>query len=466
MDNKPPPDSFQISDLSPRQIVKELDKYVVGQKAAKRLVAVALRNRWRRQRLSDELREEVLPKNILMIGPTGVGKTEISRRLARLTDAPFLKVEASKYTEVGYVGRDVESMIRDLMELSVNMVKSEQVGQMQKRAGTLAEEHLLDLLLPPPRVKSPPVVFDATHQEAVSPGASDTYQQSREKLRKQLVDGKLNDRAVEIETKEKTMPVGVISNVGMEDLENNLRDMFGNMFPGKTKKRRMKVQEALGFLTQEEAQKLIDMDQVIRDATERVEQAGIVFLDEIDKVAGRERGGGPDVSREGVQRDLLPLIEGSTVNTKYGIIRTHHILFIAAGAFHISKPSDLIPELQGRFPLRVELEPLVKDDFVRILKEPRNALTRQYVALLQTEGITLEFRDDAIDQIAEITVQVNDRTENIGARRLFTIMERLLEDISFDAPQMEEKKIILDAKMVQEKLQDIVKDEDLSRYIL
>jgi ATP-dependent HslUV protease ATP-binding subunit HslU len=456
----------KMADLTPRQIVEELDKYIVGQKRAKRMVAIALRNRWRRQRLSEELRDEVLPKNILMIGPTGVGKTEISRRLAKLVDAPFIKVEASKYTEVGYVGRDVESMVRDLVELAVNMVKAQQSEKFKERAAKMGEERLLDLLLPPPQLKPPPGVYDETRTDHVSPPPSDTYEQTREKLRQQLREGKLNDRAVEIELKEKALPIGVISNVGMEDLEINLREMFGNLFPGKKKKQRMKVPEALAFLSQEEASRLIDMDEVVREAVQRVEQSGIIFLDEIDKVAGRERVGGPDVSREGVQRDLLPIVEGSTVNTKYGMVRTDHILFIAAGAFHVSKPSDLIPELQGRFPLRVELEHLTQDDFVRILKEPRNALIRQYVALLETEGISLEFTDDAIEQLAAIAVQVNERTENIGARRLFTIIERLLEEISFDAPQLTEKKIRINAKYVNEKLGGIVKDEDLSRYIL
>ncbi len=461
-----PEEQHKMANLIPRQIVEELDKYIVGQKRAKRMVAIALRNRWRRQRLPEELRDEVLPKNILMIGPTGVGKTEISRRLAKLADAPFIKVEASKYTEVGYVGRDVESMIRDLVELAVNMVKTEYTQKFQDRAAKMGEERLLDLLLPPPQMKPPPGVYDESRDEHVSPLTSDTHDQTREKLRQQLREGKLNDRTVEIEIKEKTLPIGVISNVGMEDLEINLREMFGNLFPGKKKRRRMKVPEALDFLTQEEASRIIDMDEVVREAIQRVEQSGIIFLDEIDKVAGRERAAGPDVSREGVQRDLLPIVEGSTVNTKYGMIRTDHILFIAAGAFHVSKPSDLIPELQGRFPLRVELEPLTQEDFVRILKEPQNALIRQYVALLETEGITLNFREDAIQEIASIAVRVNERTENIGARRLFTIMERLLEEISFEAPQLKEKKVTIDAKYVQDKLSGIVKDEDLSRYIL
>ncbi len=461
-----PDEKKDLMNLTPQQIVEELDKYIVGQGKAKRMVAIALRNRWRRQRLSEDLRDEVLPKNILMIGPTGVGKTEISKRLARLADAPFIKVEASKYTEVGYVGRDVESMVRDLVELSVNMVKAEHSEKMQERAVKMAEERLLDLLLPQPAAKPPPGVYDETRPQTPAAPPSDTYEQTREKLRQQLKEGKLNDRTVEIEIKEKTMPVGVISNVGMEDLEINLREMFGNLFPGKKKRRRMKVPEAMAFLIQEEAGRLIDMDEVVREAVHRAEQSGIIFLDEIDKVAGRERVTGHDVSREGVQRDLLPIVEGSTVNTKYGMVRTGHILFVAAGAFHISKPSDLIPELQGRFPLRVELEPLGKNDFVRILKEPKNALIRQYVALLETEQVTLEFSEDAIQEIAAIAVQVNERTENVGARRLFTIMERLVEEISFEAPGLKEKKITIHAQYVREKLSDIVKDEDLSRYIL
>ncbi len=456
----------RIQHLSPRRTVEELDKYIVGQARAKRLVAIALRNRWRRLKLSDELRDEVLPKNILMIGPTGVGKTEISKRLAKLTDAPFIKVEASKFTEVGYVGRDVESMVRDLVELSVNMVKTEHTQRQQERAVKQAEENLLDLLLPAPRVKHAPGVYDESRQEAPSPLASDSHDQTREKLRKQLKEGKLDERTVEIEVKEKTLPVGMISNTGTEDLEINLKEMFGNFFPGKKKQRRMKIPEALEFLAQEEAGRLIDMEEVMQEAIERVEQGGIIFLDEIDKIAGRERSTGPDISREGVQRDLLPLIEGSTVKTKHGMVQTGHILFIAAGAFHTSKPSDLIPELQGRFPLRVELEPLNKQDFIRILKEPKNAIIRQYEALLATEDVILRFTDDAIEEIASIAVEVNDRTENVGARRLFTIVERLLEDISFDADHLEDKNITIDAKIVKDNLQDIVKDVDLSRYIL
>ena len=393
-DSNPP----ALDDLAPRQIVEALDRYVVGQQAAKRMVAIALRNRWRRRRLAPDLRDEVLPKNILMMGPTGVGKTEISRRLAKLARAPFLKIEASKFTEVGYVGRDVESMIRDLLELAITMVKAESTERVQDRALKQAEERLLDLLLPPPALRPPTGIYDAGRDQTAGPSFSDSYDQTREKLRQQLRDGRLEERTVEIEVKERppALPVGIISNVGMEDMEGNLREMLGNIFPTKKKPRRMSVAEARQVLIQEEAQKLIDMDDVVREATRRAEHDGIIFLDEIDKIAGRERGLGPDVSREGVQRDLLPIVEGSTVNTKHGPVKTDHILFIAAGAFHISKPSDLIPELQGRFPLRVELEPLTKDDFVRILTEPQNALIRQYIAMLATEGVDLSFTPDAI----------------------------------------------------------------------
>ena len=451
--------------LTPKEIVKELDKYIVGQKNAKRMVAIALRNRWRRQHLPDDLKDEVLPKNIIMIGPTGIGKTEISRRLAKLVQAPFLKVEASKFTEVGYVGRDVESMIRDLTELSVNMVKAAYLEKVQDKAVKQAEERLLDILLPPPQMR-PPGIYDEASQQSMPHELTESYEQTREKLRQQLREGKLDQRSVELDVKEKTMPFGVISNIGMEDLEINLREMFGGLMPGKKKRRRMKVPEALKVLEQEEAQKLIDMDEVIREAVAKVEQSGIIFLDEIDKIAGREKMAGPDVSREGVQRDLLPIVEGSTVNTKYGMVRTDHILFIAAGAFHVSKPSDLIPELQGRFPIRVELEPLTKEDFIRILTEPQNALIKQYIGLLQTEGVKIEFSQDAIEEIASLAVQVNDRAENIGARRLFTIMEKLLEELSFEAPGLQVKDYKIDAKYVKERLNDIVKSEDLSRYIL
>jgi ATP-dependent HslUV protease ATP-binding subunit HslU len=463
-DSNPP----ALDDLAPRQIVEALDRYVVGQHGAKRMVAIALRNRWRRRRLAPDLRDEVLPKNIIMMGPTGVGKTEISRRLAKLARAPFLKVEASKFTEVGYVGRDVESMIRDLLELAITMVKAESTERVRDRAARQAEERLLDLLLPPPALRTPTGVYDPSRDQATAGSFSDSYGQTRDKLRQQLKDGRLEERTVEVEVKEKSpaLPVGVISNVGMEEMEGNLREMFGNLFPAKKKPRKMSVAEARQVLEQEEAQKLIDMDDVVQDAVRRAEQDGIIFLDEIDKIAGRERGFGPDVSREGVQRDLLPIVEGSTVNTKHGPVKTDHILFIAAGAFHISKPSDLIPELQGRFPLRVELEPLTKEDFVRILTEPKNALIRQYVAMLATEGVDLAFTPDAIEEVAAIAVLANDRTQNIGARRLFTVMERLLDAVSFEAPELKEKKVVIDAAYVKQHLADVIKDEDLSRYIL
>ena len=456
----------RLDGLTPRQIVDELDRYVIGQRDAKRMVAIALRNRWRRQQLSPELREEIYPKNIIMIGPTGVGKTEISRRLAKLDDAPFIKIEASKFTEVGYVGRDVESLIRDLTELSVNMVKTRYLEQVEKKAEDMAEERILDLLLPPsssPQSHSQ----ESKDTDADQPDRYDTADDTRQKLRKQLREGKLDNRHVELEVKERGLPVGIISNVGgMEDLENNLRDMLGGLMPGKSKSRKMKVPEALKVLAQEEAQKLIDMDEVTKEAIEKTEQSGIVFLDEIDKIAGREKGTGPDISREGVQRDLLPIVEGSTVNTKYGPVRTDHILFVAAGAFHVSKPADLIPELQGRFPIRVELEALTKEDLIRILTEPKNALVKQYQALLNTEGITLDFTDDGIQEIAATAVEVNDRTENIGARRLFTIVERMLEEVSFEAQELTNKKVVVDAGYVKKHLQDIVKDQDLSRFIL
>ena len=448
----------KLDSLSPREIVEVLDRYVIGQRDAKRMVAIALRNRWRRQQLSPELREEIFPKNIIMIGPTGVGKTEISRRLAKLADAPFIKVEASKFTEVGYVGRDVESIIRDLTEQSVNLVKSSSLKRVERKAEDLAEDRVLDLLLPP----SP-----SRGVQEEEPGQPSSGDNTRQKLRKQLREGRLDNRAVEIEIKERGLPVGIISNVGgMEELENHLRDMLGGLMPGKKKDRVMKIPDALKYFAQDEAQKLIDMDEVTRDAVERVEQSGIVFLDEIDKIAGREKNMGPDVSREGVQRDLLPIVEGSTINTKYGPVKTDHILFIAAGAFHVAKPADLIPELQGRFPIRVELEALTKGDLVRILTEPRNALVKQYQALMETEGITLDFTREGIEAIAAIAVEVNDRTENIGARRLFTIVERLLEEVSFEAQELKEKKVVIDASYVNEHLKEIVKDQDLSRYIL
>lgn len=455
----------EMRNLTPRQIVEELDRYVIGQRDAKRMVAIALRNRWRRQQLSPDLRDEVIPKNIIMIGPTGVGKTEIARRLSKLAQAPFIKVEASKFTEVGYVGRDVESIIRDLTELSVGMVKTAHMEIMQKKAEDLAEERVLDLLLPPVGAK-PAMGFENSEQEPAPP--TDAHDTTRSKLRLQLREGKLDHRSIELEVKERAgVPIGVISNAGgMEELESGLRDMLGGLFPGKKKKRTMKVPDALKHLAQEEAQKLIDMDEVIREAIAKVEDAGIVFLDEIDKIAGREKSAGPDVSREGVQRDLLPIVEGSTVNTKHGPVRTDHILFIAAGAFHVAKPSDLIPELQGRFPIRVELEPLTQVDFVRILTEPRGALVKQYHALLQTEGLSLEFTPDGLEEIAATAVQVNDRTENIGARRLFTIMERLLEQVLFEGPELPEKRIQINAEYVKDRLKTIVKDEDLSRFIL
>ncbi|MGB0908862.1 MAG: ATP-dependent protease ATPase subunit HslU [Nitrospirales bacterium] len=465
MDQQTPQTPSRLDGLTPRQIVDELDRYIIGQRDAKRMVAIALRNRWRRQQLSPELREEIYPKNIIMIGPTGVGKTEISRRLAKLDDAPFIKIEASKFTEVGYVGRDVESLIRDLTELSVNMVKTRYLEQVEKKAEDLAEERILDLLLPP--TSSPSSTQQQKDADQEQPEKYDTADDTRQKLRKQLREGKLENRHVELEVKERGLPVGIISNVGgMEDLENNLRDMLGGLMPGKSKNRRMKVAEAMKVLAQEEAQKLIDMDEVTKEAIEKTEQSGIVFLDEIDKIAGREKSTGPDISREGVQRDLLPIVEGSTVNTKYGPVRTDHILFVAAGAFHVSKPSDLIPELQGRFPIRVELEALTKEDLIRILTEPKNALVKQYQALLVTEGVALDFTDDGIQEIAATAVEVNDRTENIGARRLFTIVERMLEEVSFEAQELTDKKVVVDAAYVKKHLQDVVKDQDLSRFIL
>jgi ATP-dependent HslUV protease ATP-binding subunit HslU len=450
------------AQLTPGQIVAELDRYIIGQDKAKRAVAVALRNRWRRQNLPPDLRDEVAPKNIIMIGPTGVGKTEIARRLAKLAQAPFLKVEASKYTEVGYVGRDVESMIRDLTELAVNMVKAEMAEAVAEKAAQAAEERLLELLLPRTRGR------DAIGLETVEPVSPDASQAAtKEKLRAHLRAGRLDERPIELEVKAAATPmIEIFSATGMGEMDQNLREMLSNMLPQRTKQRKVKIAEAKRILAQEEAQKLIDMEEVTGQAIRRVENSGIVFLDELDKIAGRERSHGPDVSREGVQRDLLPIVEGSTVMTKYGMVRTDHILFIAAGAFHVAKPADLIPELQGRFPIRVELEPLTRGDFVRILTEPRNALITQYVELLRTEGVTLHFGADAVEAIAEIATGVNDRTENIGARRLYTILERLLEEISFQAPEMPGKEIVIDAGYVQARLADVVRDQDLSRYIL
>jgi ATP-dependent HslUV protease ATP-binding subunit HslU len=450
-----------FDELTPREIVVELDKYIVGQAAAKRAVAIALRNRVRRQKLPAEMAEEVMPKNILMIGPTGVGKTEIARRLARLAGCPFVKVEASKYTEVGYVGRDVESMVRDLVETSIDMVREEKLDEVAERAEQAAEERVVDLLLPP----SPPPSDPATPQiEALR---QEQTTRTREKLRAQLREGKLDARMVEVDVRERAMPsFEIMSNQGVEEMGTDIREMLSGMFAQQKKKRKMTVSEAFDYLIQEEESKLIDMDQVTRSAVERAEQMGIIFIDEVDKIAGRESGHGPDVSREGVQRDILPIIEGTTVNTRYGMIRTDHILFIAAGAFHVSKPSDLIPELQGRLPIRVELTSLGEADFIRILTEPKNALIKQYTALMDTEGLKLTFSEDGIATIARFATQVNEQTENIGARRLHTIMEKLLEDISFEAPDLKRKAIKIDNAYVSKQLADIVKNQDLSRYIL
>ena len=451
-----------LDALTPRQIVAELDKHVVGQTEAKRAVAVALRNRIRRQKLSPELAEEILPKNIIMIGPTGVGKTEIARRLARLANSPFLKVEASRFTEVGYVGRDVESMVRDLVEISIDMVREEKLEEVAEKAEQNAEERLLDLLLPslpPLRGNRLPTEEDERQREQ--------HHRTREKLRAQLREGKLDERQVEVEVRERTFPsFEIISSQGVEEMDINIKDMLPGLFGPRTKKRRMRVTEAMDYLIQEEENRLIDMDQVTRLAVERAEQSGIIFIDEIDKIAGRERGHGPDVSREGVQRDILPIVEGTTVNTRYGMVRTDHILFVAAGAFHVSKPSDLIPELQGRFPIRVELKPLTVEDFIRILKEPKSALVKQYTALLETEDIKISFDEDALEEIARYAAQVNEQTENIGARRLHTIMEKLLDEISFEGPDLKKKTIRIDGEYVRKQLADIVKNQDLSRYIL
>src|SRR6201993_3389982 len=448
-----------LDELTPREIVEELDKYVIGQAEAKRAVAIALRNRIRRQKLEADMADEVMPKNILMMGPTGVGKTEIARRLAKLANSPFLKVEASKFTEVGYVGRDVESMIRDLVEISIDMVRNEKLEEVADKADANAEERILDLLLPP---NPTPVPADDS-----SRAATEQWNRTREKLRAQLREGKLDDRTVEIEVKERNFPAfEIISNQGIEEMDINIKDILPGFLGQRTKKRKMKVAEAIDYLIQEEEQKLVDMDQVTRLAVERVENSGIIFLDEIDKIAGRESGHGPDVSREGVQRDILPIVEGTTVNTRYGFVRTDHILFIAAGAFHVSKPSDLIPELQGRFPIRVELHSLTMEDFVRILTEPKSSLVKQYTALLETEGVKLEFTPESLDEIAHFAFRVNESTENIGARRLHTIMERVLDELSFDAPEKKGQQVIVDADYVRKMLTDIVKDQDLSRYIL
>ncbi|MEP7272323.1 MAG: ATP-dependent protease ATPase subunit HslU [Acidobacteriota bacterium] len=457
-------ESVSLDDLTPRQIVAELDKHVVGQSAAKRAVAVALRNRIRRQKLPADMAQDVMPKNIIMIGSTGIGKTEIARRLARLSSSPFLKVEASKFTEVGYVGRDVESMIRDLVEIAVDMVRLEKVEEIAEKAEQNVEERILDLLLPPNKQHGSTAIDQIEESDAA---AQDTYQRTREKLRKQLRDGRLDSRIVELEVREKNFPsFEIFSNQGVEEMDINLKDMMPGIFGGRTKQRKMRVDEAVEYLLQEEEQKLVDMDQVARIALERVESTGIIFLDEIDKIAGRESGHGPDVSREGVQRDILPIVEGTTVNCKYGMVKTDHILFIAAGAFHVSKPSDLIPELQGRFPIRVELQPLTIEDFKRILTEPKNALLKQYKALMETEGIDLEFTEDAIDGLANFAFRVNEITEDIGARRLQTILEKVLDEISFEGPDLKEKHQVIDSAYVNAMLSEIVKNEDLSRYIL
>ncbi len=469
-------EEIRLDEMTPRQIVAELDKHVVGQRNAKRAVAIALRNRIRRQKLEPEMAVDVMPKNMIMIGSTGVGKTEIARRLARMSNSPFLKVEASKFTEVGYVGRDVESMIRDLTEIAVDMTRQEKIDEVAEKAELNVEERILDMLLPPPRSSSSFYDFDAANgaespadpaAEAAAAGEQDQFQRTREKLRTQLRSGKLDGRLVELEIREKNFPVIELAGPqGVEEMGINMKDMLGNLFQGRTKQRKMRVDEAIEHLMQEEEERLIDMDQVARAAIERVEVSGIIFLDEIDKIAGRESGHGPDVSREGVQRDILPIVEGTTVNSRYGMVRTDHILFIAAGAFHVSKPSDLIPELQGRFPIRVELESLTVEDFKRILTEPKNALIKQYQAMMATEEVIIEFTDDAIDSLANFAAKVNEHTENIGARRLQTIMEKLLEDISFEGPDLEPKQQRIDAGYVEAMLSETVKDQDLSRYIL
>jgi ATP-dependent HslUV protease ATP-binding subunit HslU len=459
-------EQIALDELTPREIVAELDKHVVGQNAAKRAVSIALRNRMRRQKLTPELAEEIIPKNIIMIGPTGVGKTEIARRLAKLANSPFLKVEASKFTEVGYVGRDVESMVRDLVEIAIDMVREEKLEDVSDKAELNAEERLLDILLPP----APPRTTESSTGGVVIDASTDlaeSHSRTREKLRQQLREGKLDDRTVEIETRERNFPsFEIISNQGVEEMDINMKDMLPNIFGQRTKKRKMKVNEAFEYLIQEEEQRLIDMEQVTRVAIDRVENSGIIFLDEIDKIAGREGGHGPDVSREGVQRDILPIVEGTTVNTRYGMVRTDHVLFVAAGAFHVSKPSDLIPELQGRFPIRVELQSLTMEDFIRILTEPKSSLVKQYTALLETEGVKLEFTPEALEEVARFAFRVNEGTENIGARRLHTIMERVLDEISFEAPEKKGQQLTIDADYVRKMLSEIVKDQDLSRYIL
>ncbi|HEY1462270.1 MAG TPA: ATP-dependent protease ATPase subunit HslU [Terriglobales bacterium] len=461
-------ETASLDDLTPREIVAELDKHVIGQKNAKRAVAIALRNRMRRQKLPEDLAEEIIPKNIIMIGPTGVGKTEIARRLAKLANSPFLKVEASKFTEVGYVGRDVESMIRDLVEIAIENVREEKLEDVADKAELNAEERLLDILLPPvPTPRPTEQTTGGVVIESNSNALSESNTRTREKLRQQLREGKLDDRTVEIDVRERNFPsFEIISNQGVEEMDINMKDMLPSLFGQRTKKRKMKVNEAFEYLIQEEEQRLIDMDQVTRTAIDRVEDAGIIFLDEIDKIAGREGGHGPDVSREGVQRDILPIVEGTTVNTRYGMVRTDHILFIAAGAFHVSKPSDLIPELQGRFPIRVELQSLTMEDFIRILTEPKSSLVKQYTALLETEGVKLEFTRESLEEVARFAFRVNEGTENIGARRLHTIMERVLDEISFEAPEKKGEQINVDGDYVRKMLTDIVKDQDLSRYIL
>src|SRR5712664_403177 len=464
----------RLDEMTPRQIVAELDKHVVGQNAAKRAVAIALRNRVRRKKLAPDLAADVIPKNIIMIGSTGVGKTEIARRLARMSNSPFLKVEASKFTEVGYVGRDVESMIRDLTEIAVEMTRQEKIEEIADKAELNVEERILDLLLPPPKTSASNPLFDFDSGEMTAPvlvpdaePKDENFARTREKLRTQLRSGKLDNRLVEIEVREKNFPtIELAGPMGVEEMGINMKDMLGNLFQGRSKRRKMRVDEAMEYLMQEEEERLVDMDGVARAALERVESSGIIFLDEIDKIAGRESGHGPDVSREGVQRDILPIVEGTTVNTRYGMVRTDHILFIAAGAFHVSKPSDLIPELQGRFPIRVELQSLTMEDFIRILTEPKSSLVKQYVALLDTEGVKLEFTREALEEVARFAFRVNESTENIGARRLHTIMERVLDELSFEAPDKKGQHITVDAQYVGKMLADIVKDQDLSRYIL